>query len=79
MLDYSIKHLPGTKMPHVDAISRFPHLTLPPEFEETIDPDFTVPQINEPKVEADLSVLAVNAKAQGTKFKLTHEGKAKQF
>ena len=79
MLDYSIKHLPGTKMAHVDAISRFPHLTLPSEYEETIEPDFTVPQLIEPKVETDLSVIAVNAKAHGTKAKLTQEGKAKQL
>ena len=52
-------------MAHVDAISRFPHLTLPPGYEETVEPDFVEPLLiepKEPKPAPDLSVFAVNAK-----------------
>ena len=43
MLQQTVVYVPGRKMAHVDAISRFPHLKLPKKFKEPMDPDFINP------------------------------------
>ena len=62
-------------MAHVDAISRFPHLTLPKEYEEPVDPDFVDPPLVVPK-STEINISVVNS---GSKAKLTANRKSQEL
>ena len=57
LLQQTMVYVPGRKLAHVYALSRFSHLKLPKEFKEPMDPDFINPPLVEPKSLSDLKAL----------------------
>ena len=71
-LNKKVIHRPGSKMAHIDCISRFPTLTLPKENELEIEPDFVNPPlVAVPDIVTPSHVLAINSKTNGTSSKIT--------